>query len=121
MRRLVLLAVVAAGPAFAQDADRGETVFRKCMACHSLGEGVNRIGPNLHAIVGRPVAVEPRFAYSAALHDLGVEGVVWDDERLAAYLADPRGAVPGTKMVFAGLKDAQDVADIIAYLKETAE
>ncbi|WP_435167174.1 c-type cytochrome [Falsirhodobacter sp. 1013] len=122
MRRAgLLLALLAATPVAAQDAVNGGKVFRKCMACHSLAEGVDRIGPNLHAIVGRPVAGAPRYAYSAALRELGSEGAVWDDARLAAFLADPKAAIPGTKMVFAGLKTEQDIADIIAYLKETAE
>lgn len=122
MRRAgLLLALLAATPVAAQDAANGGKVFRKCMACHSLAQGVDRIGPNLHAISGRPLASEPRYAYSAALRELGTEGAVWDDERLAAFLADPKAAIPGTKMVFAGLKDEGDIADIIAYLKETAE
>ncbi|QUS34956.1 c-type cytochrome [Falsirhodobacter algicola] len=122
MRWLVILAALASGPAFAQDAENGAKVFRKCMACHSLAEGMNRNGPTLHDLVGRPVAKQERYAYSAALRDLGMSGAVWDAERLSAFLADPKGAVPGTKMVFAGLRDPQDVADIVAYLtEETAE
>lgn len=114
---LIVMAVLG-GPAAAQDVANGEHVFRKCVACHALADGVNRIGPNLHGIVGRPVAAAERYAYSAALREVGIDGGVWDEERLAAYLENPRVAVPGTKMVFAGLKSPDDVADIIAFLKD---
>ncbi|OOY14407.1 c-type cytochrome [Thioclava sp. DLFJ4-1] len=92
----------------------GEKTFRKCKACHTVDEGgANRVGPNLYGIVGAPVAAADGFRYSDALIEYGGD---WTPDRLAAFLANPRKAVPGTKMSFAGLRKAQDQADVIAYL-----
>ena len=78
---------------YAQDAEKGAKVFNKCMACHAIDDK-NKIGPSLKGVVGR-----------------------WDEATLAAYLPDPKAFVPGTKMTFPGLKNPEDVADVIAYLK----
>ncbi|MFZ1679858.1 MAG: cytochrome c family protein [Rhizobiaceae bacterium] len=97
------------------DPDRGGKVFAKCKACHLTDEGgANRVGPNLWGVFGRTVASTPGFAYSEALAALS--GQAWDAAFLDAYLADPRKAVPGNKMAFAGLKDPGDRHDVIAYL-----
>ncbi len=110
--------VMAATPALADgDAAAGEKVFIKCKACHENEQGVNKIGPTLKGIVGRKGASVGGYAYSDAMKAKGAEGLVWDEATLTAYLPDPKAYVPGTKMAFAGLKNPQEVADVIAYLK----
>lgn len=95
--------------------DAGQAEFRKCTACHTADEGgANRVGPNLHGVVGNLVAGMEGFAYSAALAEFGGE---WTYERLSCFIEDPRGCVPGTKMSFAGIKDDSARADVIAYLR----
>ena len=96
------------------DAAKGEKVFLQCKACHVLEEGQNRVGPSLHAIIGRTAGQVVGFSYSAANKN---SGVVWSEEELFKYLEAPQKVMPGTKMAFAGLKNPQDRADIIAYLK----
>lgn len=110
-----------AGAALADgDAKAGAQVFKKCAACHVATEATNKVGPSLMGVVGRPVATAPGYTYSAAMKTFG-EGVkVWDEATLTTYLADPRGLVKGTKMSFVGLKKAEDVANVIAYLKDPA-
>ena len=114
------IAAAATGAAAqeAGDSAAGEKVFRKCMACHAVEEGQNRVGPHLHGVVGRDVAAVEDFTYSDAIVAWG-EGKTWDPELLDSFLEDPRGVVEGTKMIFAGLKDAEDRADVIAYLDAT--
>lgn len=108
--------VAAAAPA--GDAAAGEKLFRRCMACHKLEPGKNTIGPTLHGVVGREVASVEGFSYSDALQ---AHGGVWSPDRLAEFLADPKGVVPGTKMAFSGLKDEQDQIDVITYLQQAAQ
>lgn len=100
------------------DAAKGATVFVKCKTCHVLEEGQNRIGPSLHGIIGRTAGQVPGFNYSAANKN---SGLVWNEDVLFEYLEDPRAKVPGTKMVFVGLKVPQDRADVIAYLRENTK
>ncbi len=96
-------------------AEDGATVFKKCAACHRVGPtAANAVGPALNGIVGRPAGTYPAYAYSTANKD---SGVTWTPDVLAAYLPDPKGFLPGTKMSFVGLKMPQEVADVIAYLK----
>jgi cytochrome c len=97
------------------DAAKGKTVFAKCMACHVLKEGENRVGPSLHGIIGRTAGQVAGFSYSAANKN---SGIVWTKEKLYDYLEAPQKMVVGTKMAFAGLASPQDRADIIAYLDE---
>lgn len=98
----------------AADAAKGETVFKKCGACHKL-DGANAVGPHLDAVVGRPVASVEGFAYSDGMHAHGGD---WTPEALFAFLEDPKGVVPGTKMSFAGLPKPEDRANVIAYLEQ---
>ena len=94
----------------------GETLFKKnCAICHTLEAGKNKIGPSLAGVVGRKAGSVPGFAYSAANKN---SGDIWDAQTLDTYLADPRKFMPGTKMVFAGLKNPEDRKALIEYLKE---
>ncbi|MFN3288332.1 MAG: c-type cytochrome, partial [Sphingomonadaceae bacterium] len=100
-------------PAAAPAADPGRAAFGPCRACHAIEKGVNRLGPSMFGIVGRRVASEPGYDFSPAMK---AHGGVWTRERLDAYLADPRGVVPGSKMSYAGLKDPARRAALIDYL-----
>ncbi|MEL6363688.1 MAG: cytochrome c family protein [Pseudomonadota bacterium] len=103
---------------FTGDAAKGKRVFTKCMSCHAVKEGQNRVGPSLYGIVGREAGKVEKFRYSEANAD---SGITWTEEVLFEYLADPRGYLPGTKMIFNGLPKPQDRADVIAYLKSVPE
>ena len=96
------------------DAENGETVFNKCKACHADDEPKNKVGPHLVGIFGRPAGSVEDFRYSDAMKE---SGVTWNEETIAAYLADPRGYIKGNRMAFAGLKE-EEIADLLAYLKE---
>ncbi len=101
------------------DADKGEKVFRKCQACHTVAEGGKRkLGPNLFGVFGRAAGTVEKFRYSKAMK---ASGVVWDDETLDKFLAKPRAFVPKTKMAFPGLKNDDDRENLIAYLKQATE
>lgn len=115
---LTVLAVsvaMLASAASAQDMAAGKSSFAKCKACHSLEEGKNVIGPSLHGLFGRKAGTVPKFSYSTANKSSGIE---WTEESLFTYLADPQKAIPGTKMVFPGIKSEKERRDLIAYLKE---
>lgn len=120
MRYLLGLATIAAigltaGAARADgDPALGKTAFNKCAACHSIKEGENKIGPSLHGVVGRPSHSIEGFNYSEAMK---AYNVTWDSATLDHYLADPRGVVNGTKMIFVGLKKDDERANVIAYLE----
>ena len=113
------LLTVFALPALADDdAAEGEKVFRKCKACHAVGEGAkNRVGPMLNGIVDNPAGQNPDFKYSSGLSAAAADGLVWDEEALETFLTKPRDFIDGTKMSFAGLKDEDDIEDVIAYLR----
>lgn len=108
-------AVVAEYASLTGDAGNGRRVFTRCMSCHVVQDGVNRVGPSLYGIVGREAGSVEGFRYSPANAN---SGIVWTEPTLFAYLEDPRGFIPGTIMAFPGLPKAQDRADVIAYLKE---
>ena len=97
------------------DPEQGEKVFNKCKVCHVADEEENKIGPTLVGIFGRPAGSVEGFKYSDAMKE---SGVTWDEETLAAYVADPKGYIQGNKMAFPGLKKEQEIADVIAYLQE---
>lgn len=125
MKKLMMALALAApmampAAAFAEgDAAAGEKVFRKCQACHMVGENAkNRVGPTLNGVVGRAAGSLEGYRYSKAM--MG-SGLTWDEATLTEYLANPRKAVKGTKMAFAGLKKEQELADVIAYLKQFNE
>ena len=99
------------------DPEAGEKVFRKCKACHAVGEGAeNKVGPLLNGIVGRQAATIEGFGYSPVLVSLSEEGLVWTPEELDAFLKKPRAYAKGIKMTFAGLRKEDDRTNIIAYL-----
>jgi cytochrome c len=105
-----------AGELPAGDPTRGETIYHKCQGCHSIDR--NRVGPKHLGLFGRQAGSLPDFDYSEAMKN---SGILWNEQTLDAFLADPRGVVPGTKMTYAGIKSAQDRADLIAYLKEVTK
>ena len=116
----IIMATLAATPVFAEgDAAAGEKVFNKCKACHAVGEDAkNKSGPMLNGIVGATAGAVEGFKYSKAIMAKAEEGLVWDEESLAAFLEKPRKYIPKTKMAFAGLKKEEDRANVIAYLAQ---
>lgn len=112
---MACLLLAGAGAAHAAgDPEHGATVFKKCQACHALEEEENKIGPHLVGIFGREAGSIEDFRYSEAMKD---SGIVWQDDTITAYLKAPKGYLPGTKMLFAGMKD-DEIADLLAYLHE---
>jgi len=99
---------------FTGDAAAGEKVFAACRTCHVFDDGVNRVGPSLHKVVGRKSGSVAGFAYSDANKN---SGITWTPQVLFEYLKDPKGYMPGTKMAFPGVKDDQKRADLVAYLE----
>ncbi|KEQ55450.1 c-type cytochrome [Sphingobium chlorophenolicum] len=109
------VAMLIASPALAQagDAAKGKAVFARCMACHSVDPGANRLGPSLAGVMGRTSGTMAGFAYSPAMKNAKIR---WDAKTLDAFLAKPTAKVPGSKMIFAGLPNPADRANLIAYL-----
>jgi cytochrome c len=105
-------ATIGAGSARAQD---GESLFkRQCGACHAVDAGHNKIGPSLFGVAGKKAAAVEDFDFSDALKGANI---TWTDDALTKYLTDPKGFVPGGKMVYAGMKDPDDVKAVVEYLK----
>ena len=101
------------------DPASGEKIFRKCSACHMVGDGAkNRVGPMLTGVIGRPAASIEGFKYSKAMAAKGEEGLVWTPDVLFEYLEKPRNYVKGTSMSYAGLRKEEDRRDVIASLNE---
>jgi len=126
IRRIVLATAAVAAlslPVHAEgDAEKGESVFKKCRACHAVGEGAkNKVGPVLNGIFGRTAGTGEDYKYSKAMIEAGEGGLVWDDTTIAEYLVKPRDFIPKNKMAFAGLKKEDDVENVIAYLKQFSE
>ena len=116
---IIAMVVGLTAEAYAGDIKAGEKVFKKCKACHVVGEEKNKTGPHLVGIIGRPAAsVESYTKYSKAMK---ASGLVWDEETLDGYLKNPRKFLKGTKMAFAGLKKEKDRKNVIAYLKSFQE
>ena len=119
MRQAVLAAIVVAAStaaASAQDVAAGEQSFKKCLPCHSVGEGAkNKVGPELNGLDGRKAGTTDGFNYTEANKN---SGITWNESVFKEYIKDPRAKIPGTKMVFAGIKNEQEVNDLWAYLKQ---
>ena len=120
MKRLAAYPIFAAallaapGVAAAQDSAAGKAPFGKCQACHAVGPGAkNNLGPELNGLVGRQAGMAAGYQYSPALKNAGF---AWDQTSFAAFIADPRGKIPGNKMAFAGIKDQAEIASLWAYL-----
>jgi cytochrome c2 len=109
----------AAAAATGGDPAKGEAFAKRCGACHTFEQdGGNKVGPPLFGVVNRPIASVPDFAYSDAMVAFSENRTKpWDVETLHGFLADPRGVVPGTKMIFPGVKNEADLANVIAYLQ----
>lgn len=112
------LSLGAALPAAAQDAGAGQRVFNQCRACHTINEGGRAgVGPNLHGIVGRKAGAVAGFRYSTPMREKAEAGLAWTEESLRAYIRNPKEIVPAGSMSFPGLKNEQQLNDLIAYLK----
>jgi cytochrome c len=99
----------------AANAQTGENIAKKCLACHSFEQGgPNKVGPNLWNVVGSNKGAHPAYKYSDAMH---AKGGKWDDESLFHFLHKPSAFMPGTKMSFAGLSKPEEIANVIAFLK----
>jgi cytochrome c len=111
--------ILSAGSAMAQSAERGERIFnQQCKACHTVEKGgASPIGPNLFGVVGRKAGTLAGYEASDAMKK---SGITWDDASLEEYLKAPKAKVPEGKMAFAGLKQATQLNDVIAYLKKLA-
>lgn len=103
------------------DAEAGATVFRKCQACHVVEQEQNRVGPHLVNVIGRTAGTVDGFRYSPGMVEYGEAGNVWNTETLVPYLQNPRNVIKGGRMAFAGLKSAEELADVIAYLEQFSE
>jgi cytochrome c len=111
-----LFAMLVATSAEAQDVAAGERVFAQCRACHQVGETAkNVVGPVLNGLFGRKAGTVEGYAYSPANKN---SGLTWHEATFRDYIKDPRAKIPGTKMIYAGLKDEQRITDLVAYLKQ---
>ena len=112
----LLIVLSALQAANAQDLSAGERSFNKCRACHQVGETAkNGVGPELNGLFGRHTGAVEGYSYSAANKGANI---TWDEATFAEYIKDPKGKIPGTKMVFAGIKNEKEVADLTAFLKQ---
>jgi cytochrome c len=119
MKKLIVTAALIAastGAGLAQDVEKGANVFKQCLICHSIGEGAkNKLGPELNGLDGRHSGSAPGYNYSDANKN---SGIVWNEATFKEYIKDPRAKIPGTKMIFPGIKNEQQVDDVWAYIKQ---
>ena len=119
LKGLIISAIALAassGIALAGDVAAGQVVFKKCLACHAIGEGArNKVGPELNGIDGRHSGSAPGYNYSSANKN---SGIVWNEATFKEYIKDPRAKIPGTKMIFPGIKDEKQADDLWSYLKQ---
>jgi cytochrome c len=113
------LILVVAGAAHAEgDATRGERRFEECASCHSVEAGQNLVGPSLHSVFSRKAGTVADFRYSPAMRN---SGITWTAQTLETFIADPQKLVPANRMPYAGLTDAGERADLIAYLENATK
>ena len=113
---IVVTSFAAASGALAQDATAGKASFNKCMACHAIGEGAkNKVGPELNGLDGRKSGSAEGYSYSAANKD---SGITWGKDVFLEYIKEPKAKIPGTKMVFAGIKNEKEAGDLWAFLAQ---
>ena len=119
MKSFVIAAVVLAastGATLAQDVEAGESSFKKCLPCHDIGDDArNKVGPVLNGLAGRKSGSVEGFSYSDANKN---SGLTWDEATFKDYIKDPRAKIPGTKMIFPGIKNEKEAGDLWAYLKQ---
>jgi len=108
--------LLGTGASHAQDVEAGQRSFNKCRACHQVGEGAkNLVGPHLNGLFGRKAGTVEGYNYTEANKN---SGITWDEAVFAEYIKDPKGKIPGTKMVFAGIKNEKEIGDLTAFLKQ---
>jgi cytochrome c len=113
---VVLTSIAAASGARAQDVAAGEASFKKCLACHSIGEGAkNKVGPVLNGLDGRKSGTAPDYSYSDANKN---SGITWGKDQFLEYITDPKAKIPGTKMIFPGIKNEKERNDLWAYISQ---
>ena len=122
MHRIFIFVIAAtaitilASTSLAQDAQKGQTVFTMCLPCHSIGPGAQtKVGPELNGLDGRHSGNVPGFDYSEANKN---SGIVWNEAAFKRYIQNPQGVIPGTKMIFPGVKNEQQVNDLWAYVSQ---
>jgi cytochrome c len=112
----IVTSFATASTALAQDVAAGETSFKKCLACHAIGEGANnKVGPELNGLDGRHSGSAPAYSYSDANKN---SGITWNKEQFLEYIKDPKAKIPGTKMAFAGIKNEKEAGDLWAYISQ---
>jgi cytochrome c len=110
------LITISSAPGATQDAQKGRMVFNICLACQAIGPGAqNKIGPELNGLDGRKAGTVPNFGYSDANKN---SGIVWNKQTFEDYIKNPMAKVPGTKMVFPGIRNEQQVKDVWAYVSQ---
>jgi cytochrome c len=113
---IVIASAAASSAAPAQDVAAGKTSFNKCLACHAVGEGAkNKVGPVLNGLAGRKSGTVEGYSYTEANKN---SGITWDEASFKDYIKDPKAKIPGTKMVFAGIKNEQEAGDLWAFLAQ---
>jgi cytochrome c len=111
-----IITLASGAHAIAQDVEAGQKSFNKCRACHQIGETAkNGIGPQLNGLFSRMSGTAPNYAFSEANKNAAIK---WDEAAFDNYIRDPRVAIPGTKMVFAGIKNDTEIKDLTAFLKQ---
>jgi cytochrome c len=111
----ILFTLIAYSNILLADAALGKKVYNKCKACHSIDKEKNKIGPHLVKLISRKSGSVEGFKYSDAMKN---SDIIWNDETLKGFLANPKKYLPGTKMMFGGIKNEEKLSDLIDYLKE---
>src|ERR1700716_1593436 len=114
---LIVIAWSAAmSAAMAQDVAAGKSSFNKCLACHAIGEGAkNKVGPELNGLDGRKSGTAEGYSYSDANKN---SGITWNESQFKEYIKDPKAKIPGTKMIFPGIKNEKEINDLWAFLAQ---